>query len=103
MEPPCSLCLLHVAAAASGAEGNGIGAEGAKALADALAPRQNPDGTWTHNNALSYLILFSAPSRRPTPLPLTSSSPRPSIPSLLLLLFVCSAVLCCFLRHQVQT
>ena len=59
--PPCSLWLLHVAASA-GAAVNGIGAEGAKALAGALAPRQNPDGTWTHNNALSTLDLRSAPS-----------------------------------------
>ena len=62
MAPPCSLWLLHVAAAASGAEGNEIGAAGAKALADALAPRQNPDGTWTHNNALLFLDLGGAPS-----------------------------------------
>ena len=60
--PPCSLWLLHVAAADSGAEGNEIRAEGAKALAGALAPRQNPDGTWTHNNALSTLYLWGAPS-----------------------------------------
>ena len=62
MAPPCSLWLLHVAAAASGAADNKIGDEGAKALAGALAPRQNPDGTWTHNNALSRLDLSGAPS-----------------------------------------
>ena len=69
--PPCSLRLLHVAAA-SGAADNKIGAEGAKALADALAPRQNPDGTWTHNNALSTLNLFGAPS-------LPAHSPPPDL------------------------
>ena len=53
LRPPCSLWLLHVAASASGAAGNMIGDEGAEALAGALAPRQNPDGTWTHNNALT--------------------------------------------------
>ena len=68
MAPPCSLRLLRVAAAASGAAGNEIGDEGAKALADALAPRQNPDGTWTHNNALSTLNLTGAPSS-PAPSP----------------------------------
>ena len=58
----CSLWLLRVAAADSGAAANEIRAEGAKALAGALAPRQNPDGTWTHNNALSTLYLWGAPS-----------------------------------------
>ena len=62
LRPPCSLWLLHVAASASGAAGNMIGDEGAEALAGALAPRQNPDGTWTHNNALSTLDLRGAPS-----------------------------------------
>ena len=62
MDPPCSLWLLHVATAASAAADTKIGAEGAKALADALAPRQNPDGTWTHNNALTDLGLGGAPS-----------------------------------------
>ena len=39
------------------AAGNNIGAEGAKALAAALEPRQNPDGTWAFNGALNELVL----------------------------------------------
>ena len=34
-----------------------IGAEGAKSLAAALEPRQEPDGSWTFNPALSNLVL----------------------------------------------
>ena len=45
---------MHVAAAV-----NFIGAKGAKALSDALAPRQNPDGSWACNTALNALMLES--------------------------------------------
>ena len=66
MTVTCSFCLLHHVAAAAvviaAAVGNRLGPTGAKALADALAPRQNPDGTWIHNNTLSTLGLFGAHS-----------------------------------------
>ena len=39
---------------------NGIGAEGAKALADALAPWEGSDGTWHCNEALHTLNLAGA-------------------------------------------
>ena len=48
-----SLLLLCIAGAAA----NDIKAEGGQALADALAPQKNPDGTWTFNNALKTLDL----------------------------------------------
>ena len=65
----CLMLMSHVLAATTGAAGNeGIGDGGAMALADALAPRQNPDGTWTCNNTLSTLGLDSA-SCPPPPLP----------------------------------
>ena len=41
------------------AAGN-IGDEGAVALGAALQPKQNPDGTWVFNKALSTLSLSSA-------------------------------------------
>ena len=45
--------------AAPGSADNDIGAEGAKALASALEPRENPDGTWASNGALKGLNLWS--------------------------------------------
>jgi hypothetical protein len=39
--------------------GNKIGADGAKALADALKPQKNPDNSWCHNQALQKLDLSS--------------------------------------------
>ena len=36
---------------------NHIGAEGAKAIASALEPRKNLDGTWAFNGALEELNL----------------------------------------------
>ena len=68
------LPLYDVAAASSGAADNEIGDEGVKALADALAPKQNPDGTWTYNNALKSLDLYCASS-----LPAHSSPTPPFI------------------------
>ena len=44
--------------AAPGSAVNKIGAEGAKALASALEPRNNPDGTWAFNGALKMLSLL---------------------------------------------
>ena len=41
---------------------NAIKAEGGQALANALAPQKNPDGSWVYNNALSTLELKCAPS-----------------------------------------
>ena len=35
---------------------NQIGDEGAEAIGEALAPRQNPDGSWVFNGALNYLV-----------------------------------------------
>ena len=43
----------------------GIGAEGAKAIAAALEPRQNPDQTWVFNGALQKLDLGGEPHRFP--------------------------------------
>ena len=43
--------------AAPGAADNSIGDEGAKALASALEPRKNPDGSWAFNGALAELNL----------------------------------------------
>ena len=69
--PPAS-CLLLVVQHGSpwprGAPGNGIGADGAKALADALAPRQEANGKWQFNGALNTLDLhckFVLPLRCP--------------------------------------
>ena len=45
---------------AAGAAVNGIGDEGAKDLAYALAPREGSDGTWHCNEALNTLDLNSA-------------------------------------------
>ena len=39
---------------------NNIGDAGAVALGAALEPKQNPDGTWVFNPALSTLNLWSA-------------------------------------------
>ena len=36
---------------------NDIGVEGGKAIAAALEPRKNPDGSWAFNGALNYLDL----------------------------------------------
>ena len=38
---------------------NKIGNKGAKAIGDALAPRQNPDGSWVYNEGLTALYLYS--------------------------------------------
>ena len=65
-EPPL---LLRTAA------GNSIQDEGAKAVAAALEPRKNPDGTWAFNPALQELDLSC---EEPTP-----SSSSPSSPCLL--------------------
>eukprot|EP00873_Tetraselmis_striata_P044796 jgi/Tetstr1/465060/TSEL_009788.t1 len=43
-----------------GAADNGVGDEGAKALAEALAPQQGRDGTWHCNLALQTLTLFNS-------------------------------------------
>ena len=51
---PGDLCALPAAAA------NDFGDEGAEALGAALEPKQNPDGTWVFNTALSTLSLYSA-------------------------------------------
>ena len=83
---PCSLLLLHV-----GAADNDIGAQGAKALADSLAPRQNPDGTWAYNNTLRRLELNSAPSLPAQP----SLSALPRTPSASLCPSVLSLLFCC--------
>ena len=48
------LCLLGYA-------GNGIGDDGAKAIGSALAPRQNPDGSWVFNEAMEGLELYGKP------------------------------------------
>ena len=45
--------------------GNSIEDEGAKALAAALEPRQNPDQTWVFNVALQKLILSCEPHHFP--------------------------------------
>ena len=37
--------------------GNKIGVEGGKAIAAALEPRKNPDGSWAFNEALNHLNL----------------------------------------------
>ena len=37
--------------------GNDIGVEGGKAIAAALDPRKNPDGSWAFNGALNTLVL----------------------------------------------
>ena len=66
-------CWCHMLVAAAD---NDIGAQGAKALADALAPRQNPDGTWTYNNTLETLELNSAPSLPAHPSPFHPSFHR---------------------------
>ena len=50
-----------------GAAGNIIGDEGAKALASALEPRKNPDGTWAFNQALKELNLYSETCSPPSP------------------------------------
>ena len=39
---------------------NGVGNDGAVALGAALGPKQNPDGTWVLNTALSTLFLKGA-------------------------------------------
>ena len=39
---------MMIDSAAPGSAENNIGAEGAKTLASALEPRENPDGTWAH-------------------------------------------------------
>ena len=39
------------------ASDNSIGDDGAEALGAALEPKQNPDGTWVFNTALSTLYL----------------------------------------------
>ena len=38
--------------------GNGIGDEVCKAIAAALEPRKNPDGSWAFNEALNHLDLL---------------------------------------------
>ena len=38
---------------------NDIGVEGGKAIAAALEPRKNPDGSWAFNGALNHLNLES--------------------------------------------
>ena len=38
---------------------NGIRVEGGKAIAAALEPRKNPDGSWAFNGALNTLELAS--------------------------------------------
>ena len=60
--PCCSLlpfcrCSMMTDNATPGSAENNIGAEGAKALASALEPRENPDGTWAFNGALEKLYL----------------------------------------------
>ena len=52
---------------AAGAVANGIGDEGAKALADALAPREGSDGTRHCNEALNTLNLRGAATCSPNP------------------------------------
>ena len=44
----------------TGAAEREVGDEGAKALAAALMPRQNPDGTWAFNSVLEALDLEGA-------------------------------------------
>ena len=61
--PCCSLLpfcrrSMMTDSAAPGSAVNNIGAEGAKALAFALEPRKNPDGTWAFNGALKMLDLY---------------------------------------------
>ena len=46
-------CVLFCHAA------NQVGDWGAQAIGDALAPRQNPDGSWVFNEALETLQLYS--------------------------------------------
>ena len=66
---PPAACLLLVVQHGSPwchcAADNEIGADGAKALADALAPRQDADGKWHFNGALKELYLYSK-SRLPS-------------------------------------
>ena len=60
--PPAARLLLvvqHGSPWPRGAADNGIGADGAKALADALAPRQDANGNWHFNGALNNLNLYS--------------------------------------------
>ena len=54
---------MLTAAVAFGAAVTDVGPEALKALVDALAPRQNSDGTWTYHNALNSLELSGASSR----------------------------------------
>ena len=77
MTPPShllseSLLLLRTAAV------NSIQDEGAKAVAAALEPRENPDGTWAFNPALQTLDLQS---EEPTPSSSSPSSPYPLSPA----------------------
>ena len=77
MTPPShqlseSLLLLRTAA------DKGILDEGAKAVAAALEPRKNPDGTWAFNPALQTLDLQS---EEPTPSSSSPSSPYPLSPA----------------------
>ena len=58
------------------------------ALADALVPRQNPDGTWTCNSTFSTLGLDSASCSEALP-------PHLLIPSLNSLLSAASSLLFC--------
>ena len=52
-------CLVTTAPYPVAADNN-IGDEGAEALGAALEPKQNPDGTWVFNTALSTLELGGA-------------------------------------------
>ena len=76
MSPPSHLLseslLLRTAA------DNSIQDEGAKAVAAALEPRKNPDGTWAFNPALQTLDLQS---EEPTPSSSSPSSPYPLSPA----------------------
>ena len=65
---------------AAGAAGNSIGAEGAKALADALAPREGSDGTWHCNEALNTLDLTRAATCSPNPSPPLAAAAGPACP-----------------------
>ena len=65
---------------AAGAADNEIGAEGAKALADALAPREGSDSNWHCNEALTTLNLNGAATCSPNPSPPLAAAAGPTAP-----------------------
>ena len=74
------LLLLLLFGISWAAAGQGIGPAGAKALAESLAPRADPDGRWAFNGAMERLDLSGdngGPLMGPSPLLLD----LPSCPS----------------------